>query len=105
MGAGAGLPRREGDRLAEVIGLAWQFGFPLVFALVVLFYGLWFAGQLVGQQQAAVAALQRIDLREQQQAVELARVNERLERLERAQGIPMTAPAPTPTVPATPLMP
>ena len=101
----AGLPHREGDRLAEVIGLAWQFGFPLVFALVVLFYGLWFAGQLVGAQQTAVAALQRIDLREQQQAVELQKVNERLERLERAQGVPWSPPVPTPTVPATPLLP
>src|SRR5262245_24377555 len=99
------LPRREGDRPYELVSLAWQFGFPLLFSLVVLFYGLWFAGQLVGAQQTAVAALQRIDLREQQQATELQQVNERLERLERAQGIPMTAPVPTPTVPATPLLP
>ena len=104
MGVG-GLPRREGDRLAEVIGLAWQFGFPLIFALVVLFYGLWFAGQLVAQQQAAVAALQRIDLREQQQATELQEINERLERLERAQNIPMTPPLPTPTISPSPLLP
>ena len=65
---------------------AWVYGFTLVFSVTALVFGMWFGVQLMATQRDGIEAINRIQDVEALQSHQLAGLDERLERLERAAG-------------------
>lgn len=61
---------------------AWRWGFPLVFAVTALVYGLYFGNQLLQTQRQGVESISRIEAFEQEQVYQLRQISERLDRVE-----------------------
>lgn len=62
--------------------LLWSYGFPMLFAVVCLGYGLWFGTELIKTQRAGIGAIQRIEVYEQEQTYQMRQMEEHLYRLE-----------------------
>lgn len=60
----------------------WNFGFPMLFGLIALGYGLWFGTQLVETQRSGIEAITRIETYEAEQTYQLRTLEERLYRIE-----------------------
>lgn len=64
---------------AKLLGVG---GFVTLFAVVALFYGLRFGNDLLATQREGIAAINRIEVFEQEQTYQLRLIGERLDRIE-----------------------
>lgn len=75
------MDRRPGPSpwWAQLLGVG---GFVTLFAVVALFYGLRFGNDLLATQREGIAAINRIEVFEQEQTYQLRLMGERLDRIE-----------------------